>query len=320
MSSLNSFSCLNINSNTGVGSCPVNPRKIIGVILTPKGFSADTSTLANFKTALVNAALNATKSGRIYPIYDLREPQESGGDPVKQTFNTGQVAIVRDNFLVWMYDFIAGGIELLVKLRALNAATTSHDFYFIDDQNFVLGVADATNDKLKAIPSDGGYFYAHAWKQNDGSKVTKYTIECSFDPKYVNELLGYVKADFDVQTTVYGLQDVVLTSPSANVTAGSYNVTATIVNGSINMGDSYSSELATIGNWKATNTQTGATIAVLTAVYNALGYTVVGLGTTDANYPATAGDKVTLSFQPPATLATNSLEGFESNSVDIVHN
>jgi hypothetical protein len=322
MSTLNQFSCLQINVNTGIGACPINPKNIIGAILTPKKYQVTTATLAAFQAALIADAANASKAARIYPIYDFRPLGDNSEALVVQTFSTGQKAPVREGVYDWQYQFVAGGIDLLKKLRLNNEASTSHDFFLIDSQNLVIGMAakDGSNDVLQAIPSDGGFIWFLPWKQNDGSKVAEYAVQFVFLPKYINELLGYVKANFDLQTSVFGLQDVALTSPSANVTAGSYNVAATIVNGGTNMADQYQTELANGAVWVAKNTQTGAAITVTGVTYNAGGYFVVALNTADPDYPAGGGDKVTISLAAPTVLAANGLEGYESNSVDIVHN
>lgn len=320
MSALNAFSCLEVNINTGIGACQVNFKNIIGLILTPKNFSVTTASLANFRTALVNAAQAAAKSARIYPVYDLRPLADNSEEVVIQTFSTGQRQPVRDGMLDWKFQFVAGGIDLLKKLRLVNQASSAFDFLFVDANNTVIGVADEENDKLKAISSNDGFFWAHPWKANDGSKVAEYGIQVSFHPRYVNEFVGFVKADFDVPTTVFGLQDVLLTSPSPNETEGSYNIAVAIANGKQNMADRYETELKTVGNWVAENKETGGSVTVSSVVYNAAGgFFVVSLDTNDADYPE-ATKKIVFSLAAPATLAANGLEGFESNSVEIESN
>ncbi|WP_315823006.1 hypothetical protein [Paraflavitalea speifideaquila] len=321
MSALNQFSCLTISANTGIGACPVNFKNIVGAILTPKGFKATTASLAAFKTALINAAQAAQKSSRLYPVYDFRPLADNSEAPVIQTFPTGQKVVVREGVSDWTFQFIAGGIDLLKRLRLLNAASTSYDFYFVDSQNFILGVSDEENDALMAIPSDGGFFWAHPWKSNDGSKVAEYSLQFTFLPKYINELLGYVKADFDVQSTVFGLKDVVLSSPSVNVTSGSYNVAVKLKDGGEDMGGRYETELETIANWAPKNKATGGAITVTSSTYvpGTPGYFTLALSTADPDYPDIPGN-ITFGLAAPLVLAANGLEGFESNTVDIASN
>lgn len=319
MSALNQFSCLDIDINTGIGACPVNFKNIIGVILTPKGFSVSTEDLATFKAALIAAAQNVSKAARIYPLYDFRPLADNSEAPTIQTFSTGQKIVVREGLQDWTFQFIAGGIDLLKKLRLLNAASTSKDFLFIDAENTVMGVADTKNDALKAIPSDSGFFWAHPWKQNDGSKVAEYSLQFCFLPKYINEMVGYVKANFDLPSTVFGLQDVVLTNPSANVTSGSYNIAATIANGGENLADKYEADLVDPAVWVATNAVTRAAITISSVTYNAAGYFVLALSVADPDYPDTPG-KILFSLAAPAVLATNGIEGYESNKVSVTSN
>ncbi|MGN6416146.1 MAG: hypothetical protein ACTHMC_01550 [Pseudobacter sp.] len=319
MSALNQFSCLNVNANTGIGACAVNFKNIVGAILTPKGFSLTTASLAAFKTALINASQAASKASRIYPVYDFRPLADNSEALTVQTFSTGQKAPVREGTLDWTFQFIAGGIDLLKKLRLFNASSTAFDFLFVDSQNFIIGVSDEENDALKAIPSDGGFFWAHPWKANDGSKVAEYSLQFCFLPKYINELVGYVKADFDVQSTVTGLKDVVLSSPSANVTSGSYNIAVNIKDGGEDMGQRFEAELETIANWAPKNKTTGGAITVASSTYNPAGYFVVALSTADPDYPDTP-DQITFALAAPTVLAANGLEGFESNTVDVASN
>lgn len=321
MAFLNSLSCLQITANTGIGACPIDPKNITGVILAPKGFTLDATSASTLQTALEAAALSVTKSTRILPIYSLGEPKDSSEDVTIQSFNTGQKAVVREGYQDWTFQIIeSGGIDLLKKLRTLNVVNTAYDFFFVDSQNLLIGTIDpnsATN--IKAIPSDGGYFYAHPWKMNDGSKVAAYMIQFVFKPIYINEQLAYAQTNFSLQDNVKGLQDVTLNSPSTNATSGSYNLTATVVNGQINMHDAYGTILAAPGLWTAINTATGLAITILTVTSNAVfnGW-VIALDKTSPNYP-TSGT-VTFSLGAPATLSASSVLNYESNIVRITFN
>lgn len=308
MSLLNSLNCIADAGNTGVGSCSLDFKKIVGAILTPKGYTIPSSALADSAALLAQLQADTeavNKASRIYPIMGFVNAEDNSTGLQKQTFSYGVEAPVRDGINNWGFQFVKGGLSLLQKLRLFNKST-AYDFLFVDDENKILGTASSDGTGLKAIPSM--YFWARQWKANTGQAISEYTCEFAFLPKYINEYVAFVSAGFDIATNVVGLQDVAVTGV-ADSTSGSYDLTA-ISNGT-NLGDLYATELADAGVWTAANFQTGSAIPITGVTYDSTNkYFIVALNKTNANYPATGF--VSINLAAPATLAAAGVAGFES--------
>lgn len=264
MALLGAINCLGGTGNTGVQQCSFDPKLISGAILAPKGTVISTATLAGFKTALSNALYAASKTGRIYPVYGLTSPKDSTEAKTVQTFASGQKKVVREGFNDWGFAFIDGGISLLQQLRKFNGS--NWDFFFIDNdptgQKF-LGINNSAANTIKAIPSDGGFFWAGPWGMNDGSKITDYPMEFVFNTTYANDALAFVQADYgyDFATALPGLKDVLVgASATVNATAKHFNITLTSPLG-VDIGALYATALASVSLW------TGAAAATPTLAY-----------------------------------------------------
>jgi len=134
--------------------------------------------------------------------------------------------------------------------------------------------------------------------------------------------LVYAATGINMQSVVLGLQDVVLSSPAANATSGSFNISATVVNGQVDMYANYATDLASASLWVATNTATGANITIdsvtatssFTAAPSSDGW-VIALATTAPPYPASG--TVTFSLASPSVLSTAGVLNFVSNTVAV---
>lgn len=311
MSLLNYLNCTSDAGNTGIGACALDFKKIVGAILTPKGYkiaAADLADAASLLAKLQADTLQTSKVSRIFPIHGFVSVEDNSTGLQKETFNYGPEAPVRDGINNWTFKFVNGGLTLLKNLRLFNK-NNAYDFLFIDDENKILGTAgvDETGAPcLKAIPSM--YVWAHQWKANTGQAVSDYKVEFAFEPKYVNEYVAYAPAGFDMATNVTGLQDVAL-SGTAAVTSGVFNIEA--IAGGTNLGDLYDTELAAAGAWEAKNATTGAAITVTGVTYDSSAKKfVVALNASDPDYPATGF--VLINLVTPSALAALQVVGFES--------
>jgi hypothetical protein len=98
-----------------------------------------------------------------------------------------------------------------------------------------------------------------------------------------------------------------LVSQATNVA----NISATVAGGK-GLGDNYSTEIADIDAWKATNAQTGADFTITSVTYNSTSkYFVVTLDST-AFTALTTGDKVNIDLVDVAALKALGVDGFES--------
>ncbi len=307
MAEINEIDCLQDTGNTGVGPCFLDYTNIVGAFLVPKGDEVDVTDL---QTALIAKTHAANKADRWFPIYDFVNTTDNTEDKTVQQFNTGASAVVREGYNNWKFQYLAGGLSLLKNLRKMNG--TSHDFIFFDNNMRLMGIPGSDATKIKGIPTSGGRFWAGPWKVNDGTKVSEYMVEFVFPVRYTNDYVVSVKADFDIPSTVNGLQDVELTSPTINVTGGSYNILARTTASLSNMGDRYSTELASAGDWVAADGTTGAAITVTAVTYNSTTKVfVVALDTADTDYPAD-GQPILINLADPETLAGDGIDGYES--------
>lgn len=295
--------------------------------MTPKGYVMTAAQLLVLQATLIAGARNTNKALRLFPIKGFEAINDASEGLQVQTMGYGPKHPVREGFNDWTFNYTVGGVKRHQSLRKFNG--DGNDFLFWDDQNTIWGTSGLDNTGaagLKAIPSDGGFFWAHPWKANTGSEVTGYTLQFVFNPYFVNDMVEFATAGFDIATTVNGLVDVLVTSPSANATSGSYNLMAVTAGAKTNLASIYGTELGVIGAWSAINTQTGLAIAILTATYGAnvggagIGGWVLALDKTDANYPATAGFKITFALASPTALAALGVLDYEGNTVDIVKN
>jgi hypothetical protein len=326
---LNQFSCLTQAGNSGVPKCPVEWKNIYGFILTPSGATFDASSLANFITAMTTAMTATSKASRIFPVYNLAVIGDSTEAPVIQSFPTGQRKRVRDGFYDWLFQNLAGGINLQKRLRIYNASPTAHDVLFVAKSDgggdFVIGTTPSTPGLIQAISLAEGFFAANPWKGSDGSKVVENALQFSFNPKWINELLAYVNmGSTNTQNTIQGLNDVYLSSPGANATSGSYNIYILDETGT-DLATLYSTQFASASMFVYSNATTGGIIAAngtpvfVPGVGTTPGYFTVKLLTSDPNYPASGNVNITLTN--PAALAAAGISYWESTGpVSIVKN
>jgi hypothetical protein len=228
MATLGAISCLSNVGNTGVPQCFCDPKFITGAMLVPKGSTFTTTSLGAFQTALSTSLYVTSKTGRTFPIYNFETPKFATEQKVVQQMSTGQKHVVREGFNDWSFQYTNGGLSLLKNLRLFNGP--NWDFLFIDNDPLgakIFGITGAAANTLRAIPSDGGFFWANPWTPNDGSKVTEYDLQFAFNTKYANDIVNFVQmpSTFDFPTSMPALNDVVVTaSATVNGTPKSFNI------------------------------------------------------------------------------------------------
>ena len=310
--------------NVGLGQAQFDPKVVKGALIVPKGFIITAAQLATLQVVLQNAANADGKAARIYPISNFVEFKDGSEKAVEQSFGYGAKVVVRDGFYTWSFQFIQGGKTLNDALRTYNGS--SWDIFFVDSNNVLMGqqYADPSTGALglKAIPIV--QMYTQPFALNDGKKVAEYMIDFTFDPRYLNEQGAYIAdAGFPILDTIFGLQDVILSNPSANATPGTYNVKVLTPLG-VNLGDQYGNigGLVQAACWSA-STLAGLPIALKVSTpiaYDSANKVFnVSLLTTDANYPTTG--KLNINLNGPTELATAGVSGFESTGpISIIKN
>ena len=314
MPTINNIYAAQTPGNVGLGQAQFDPKVIKGALLVPKGYTLTAANLASLQTYLQNAAMADGKTARVYPISGFLEFKDGSEKAPEQSFGYGAKVIVRDGMYTWSFQYMQGGKSLNDKLRTFNGSFW--DCFFVDANNVLLGqtYTDSTGAAgLKAIPLI--QFYCPPFALNDGKKVAEYTLDFTFDPKYLNENGSFIAdAGFNILDTILGLQDVVLTGV-ANATSGSYDITVKTALG-VNLGDQYgvAGGLLQLPAWLITNAATGLVIAPAASnpfTYNtATKIITIALLKSDPNYPSIG--KVQFNLVGPTELATAGVAGFES--------
>lgn len=311
MAELNKIVCQDATgNNTGIPSCYLDPKQIIGVILTPVSYKIAAADMADLQTTLQDSTL-AGAGSRIYPLLNFVALQADNSEaPTKQNFGYGASLTVREGNYNLTFQYTDGGLCLHKQLRTFNGKKWGA--FLVDADGVIFGYKNGAD--LQAIPLVE--FYAQPWKPNDGSNVAQFLVDVSFKPQYLNEFVGFIATsdDFDIATSVTGLINVVIKEVTA-LAAGVVKVQVITSCGGANLYDQYKTALSQVGAWLATNASTGAEITVSSVTANDADNSFsVTLDTSDTDYPSSGG-KVNLSLAEPSDLADLStpMTGYESN-------
>ena len=292
-------------ANTGIGQAQFDPKLIKGVLIVPKGYALTAAQVATLQTKLQNDAMNDSKSSRIYPINFFVETKDGSENAVEQSFAYGAKVIVRDGFYTWSFQWIQGGKTLSDALRTFNGA--NWNIFLVDANDVLLGTINPA-DPLGIASIPLVQMYTVPFKLNDGKKIAEYSVQFTFDPKYLNELGAVIaNAGFSILDTITGLQNAALSMTTALTKV--FNVTVQTPQG-LNLGGQYGSVsgLAQAALWTATDTA-GAALTVSAVAYNASTQTfTVTLAST--NY--VVGHTILINLVGPTELATGGVPGFES--------
>ncbi|RYZ28437.1 MAG: hypothetical protein EOP49_41460, partial [Sphingobacteriales bacterium] len=302
---INAFVCQPAGSNTGIGDCSLEISKIVGFFLVNKNFvlsAANLLTDAALLAALQTAASADLKAARIYPVHGLVDIADNSTDPTVQTFGYGPSVVAADGFYDWTFPFVRGGICLLKALQRFNGSDIRVIFY--DSNGLLFGWK--VGETLKGIPLN--QFYANPWKPNTGAAVMVTNVKINFSPRYLNQELGFYKVtDFSIDS-IEGLQNVVIKQTGVQAKPV-YKVKAFSGCAQVDM-SLYSTELANVARWVATNAGTGAVITITSVVADAnIGGWTITLDSADPDYPAVGSIK--LSLAAPSVLTAAGVAGFE---------
>ena len=318
MATISTLQCVNGEQNTGIGACPLDPKNIKWAAHCPQNYVIPASAFANggLLQQLKNDAMNDSKALRIFPVGNFADFKDNSEKPVEEKLGYGDVGTVRDGIYDLQFRFRIGGLLLSNKLRSFNRGGNS--YLFCDSNNLLVGTSalDSTG-----APSIGGIppieFYQDVMMLNDGKKNAEYWAKYRFQPKFINELIGYSQdVEFDIASAILGLQEVVLTM-TADATKGTYHVTALAGAAKINLAALFPVALASASAWTFINAVTGAVITVTTVALgtgaNAGTFTIT-VTTTAPPYPAGA-TKVSVNLVGPTELSGLLVPGYESTGV-----
>jgi hypothetical protein len=306
MAEINKISCVTVGANVGFGDCVFNPLNIVGAFLVPKDFKITPANALALQTFLITEAANPDANARIFPIHGFEQVTSNSESKTIQTLGYGGKAVAREGDYDWMFQFLNGGLCLLKSLRAFNGVGKSVLFY--DAAGVLFGWK--VGDDLLGVPLV--FFWADPWTPNDGSNATIYTCQFVFKPRYINEQIGFLQADFPMET-VEGLQTVALKELVGSARPV-LKVGASVGCSGESLFDTYSAEIANVLAWDAKIG--GSDIAITSvAVDTNLGGWTVTIDVADPDY--VAGSPLVLKLAAVDVLAGLGVSGYESTRLTI---
>lgn len=309
MAKVNEIKCASAYKNVGFGTCIFDPKQIAGALLFPDAKTFTQQEITNLQTTLANMAKADSKTARMYPLHRFVAISDNTEDVTVQTFDYGAKFIVRDGDYDASFQYLDGALCLHTALRTFNGPTP---FLLYDKKGVIIGSRTSAG-LLKTI--EPHFFYAMPWKFATGSTATAYMVRFCFTPEQVNDYLGFVKADFDLND-IKGLKDVEVVVNSYNEGTGVANVTLQTLCNKVNLYDNLSTELAQAANFVASNKEDGGLITV-SNVATGTGKTFdVTLNTADGEYPA-AGGVILLNLAAVSVMEGNDITGYEGVEAEI---
>lgn len=132
--------------NVGIPPCDLAKKKIKGVIFADKGVrfsTSDTASVAAFIAAVKTKAA-AARGGRVYPMFDILNFEDSTGDPATGSVGNLSTATIVTNDAVPAFRFGYNGTE--ARHRRVSAmAGAQLDMFIVDDQWAVYGTLDGND-------------------------------------------------------------------------------------------------------------------------------------------------------------------------------
>lgn len=313
MEGLNKIFCGSDVKNTGICECFFDPALLEGAILGPLKKVFTSAELADLVIqSTLEAAARTTKVNRIYPFGPFENITDNTEDPIRQTFGYGTVKTVREGKYNWLFQFINGGLNLSNALRTFNGLTGKYGLILRESKNTLIGTEKKDvngNYGLGFIPLSD--FYARPWRPSDGTNVTNYGVEISFDPVYINEKIAFKRVSIDsyLLSEFTGLEDIVLTLVEAVEGETTIEVSAATDCGSTDVFDLYSAELAQAVAWALKN---------LAGDEQTISGVVANAGTKTWTITRSEGvnaDGDTLALASPSVLSASPINvvGYESN-------
>ena len=263
MTKLNDPVCASVGSNTGIPSCIITPKNIVGAVFLPKGTAiaaADVATSGLFIAALQTLVLNPV-STRAYPIGPFIELNDKSEETLYTTTGYGVKQFVREGKIGYQFGIMAGGLHLQKALRAFNH-TQAHDVLLVDQDDVVFGCDDGAGG-MKGFSIEE--FYANPWKVTDGSNPTKFMVDFMFqNTKELNEDIVFLKLDQNFHSSIKGNIDVELELVSQTSTKAVIKVQT--VGSKTNLYGTYSAELADLNCWVVTKAGASVTPSAIAAI------------------------------------------------------
>ncbi len=305
--------CTKALSNTGLSSCYFDPNTIIGAVLVPKGKVFTQTEMLTFQATLEAAIAEDNIALRIFPIKRFIDVEDKSEDNPEQTFGYGGKTKIRQGKYAWYFMYKNGGMSYHKSLYTFDQMQEAYDVLFFDTNNILWGVAGGTNNT-----GLGGFdlevIDVKNFKINTGGAATMYGIGfCLEDPNQMNIYSAFYQFPKTVNllNILTGLKNIEVTIHTANV-LGLIKLLLTTSDGAINLGDTFSTELATASLYAFLVSATQANLDITSVTYDpGTGTFDVQLDVTDPDYVGmNVGDSMDGSIGPVSDLITALVLGY----------
>lgn len=300
--------------NSGFPLLDVIRKAPKALILVDSGVEFDSADRATIETLVdaIKAATRAARGSRVYPIMSLSNFEDKSKEPTKGAIGNLSIQEVTMQQGVPSFTFQHYKGELFHKQLA--KAQNANLLLMIIDENYVLYGTVTSGNNLAGFSL--AEFYVQLAKFATASEPAKYPFDVTLnDITEYKENLGLVQLDATV-LNISGNRDVVLALGAQAVNVAKVLAIST---GGKNMGDTYSTELAVVGAWTATNKQTGASMTITSVSWDSANSRFNITVDTTLYTALGSGDEVTIDLADAAALSALGVDGFESTGgVDIV--
>lgn len=299
---INQVNCAQGGANTGVGDCFFDVKNFRKGFIVPKDFKLTEAQLATPELALAalqDAVKADSPSQRVYPTPSIETFTNNSEDVVTQTLGYGTPVVVRDGKYVFQFQYLRGGLCVSNALRKFNSRSVR--MIWVDASGTLIGTR--VGNEIHGIPLE---FYARPMSPNDGTNVTVYSYQVTFDPVYINENVGFIPMNLADLLMLEGLQNVNIIKSSRN--AAVLKVKTLAGCSQVNLFAEYGTELADVAMWSAKQNGKVVPIASVAVDDNIEGFTVT-LDTTDPDY--VAGAPVVLNLAEVSVLDAAGVIGYE---------
>jgi hypothetical protein len=295
--------CKNVGGNTGVGTCDLNSQRIDGFIFVPKNAAIPKST-ADVVTFLVSKIKLDSKGQRYFPLFGVQQATNNSEEAQTGTLGYGYSVKQRNGNAIaqWDFPFSFCKAKSIIQFDGWNQG-----IYLVSSEGNIIGKNSL--DKKSIVPFLPQQFDVVAADMfNTGSTdVQLISVSVNFGDKLkLIEQAQFIKSeDFDADQ-LQGLVDVELNIEAQ--AAGYVDVSVITKCGDVNLFDSYQTELALAAVWTAINKATGASVTPTSVVAQA--------ATKSFRVTLPAASYV-LSLAAVSVLATNGIDGYESNQISV---
>lgn len=301
---LNNPGCTVYGASTGKPGCNIDPKVIIGAIVTDPSVYYDPATdFTDFKTTLQDDIMEDGKA-RIHPIFSFVEAKDSSEEVKIQTMGYGPKVPIQEGKYDWSFRFMKGGLCLLAQLRKFNALEKK--VFFVGE---AVNIGGAVKYPIFGTYDTDGYFtgfsmdfiYTNTFKISDGSKAVEYWIRFAQSKPEEWDNYAVYYADWDPEENLKGLLDLEL--EEVEVAAGVATIKVKTACDKVNIYDDYKTELADKDLWIVTKAGADVSISSVTADDTNEAWDIAFSGT---------GDHV-ITLETPSVLAAGDVGGAPGN-------